>query len=152
MIYVYPLAVLAIQISSTYLAHWLCWFACQSKVQRECFAFPVSLSQILILVPLLIMCSEFSADPCFYSDTFPNGIFFNCNDWTFALFLEHNWIFIIAFLSQAWITVQIWFPKSERLAQVDDIFVGSFYESLLIEQSLIFRLDQNKKKDKKGKD
>ena len=151
-IHIYPLVVLVIQISSTYLAYWLCYFVCQSKLQRECFAFPISLSQILILIPLLIMCSKFNTDPCIYSGTFPSGFFFNCNDGSFTSFIQTNWIFILAFLSQAWVTMRIWIPKSQRLAQVQDIFVGSFYESLLIEQSLMFRLDQNKDEVNKKKE
>jgi len=53
--------------------------------------------------------------------------------------------FALYWLSQLWITSHIWFPKLERLAKNERIFCVPYYESTLIEQSMMInrhRLDE----------
>lgn len=53
--------------------------------------------------------------------------------------------FSVYWLSQLWITSHIWFPKLERLAKNERIFCVPYYESAMIEQSMMVnrhRLDE----------
>ena len=69
-------------------------------------------------------------------------------------------MFILMFLSQIWISLFIWYPENKGFEANKKIFHGSLYESLLIEQSLMFQLvichdkkgeDNMEEKKRKGK-
>ena len=58
------------------------------------------------------------------------------------------WLWIIWFLSQLWITLHIWYPKSSRLASTEEIFGSPYFSSAFIDQSLVL----NRRRDGESDD
>jgi chitin synthase len=53
-----------------------------------------------------------------------------------SFYLQHAWIWLIWLASQAWFTSYIWWPKCERLARTEKLFVTPMYSGLLTDQSI----------------
>ena len=133
---VYPVAVLFLQIFSSLLAYSLCYLACGSMVDRLCFAAPVQVSQIFVIISLALMCHQRQTDACMFNTdqggVFPAGVFFSCGTEDFRDYL----FLALAFIAQLWISSHIWTTSSGRLDQ--NIFFDPLYESVLLEQSMMF--------------
>ena len=137
----FPVALLFVQLISTFLAYSLCYLACSSTLDIIGFALPVHSSQILVTVSLALMCQSRGENICFGDSVFPAGLFFVCNG---DSFLDLPYLILyLAFAAQLWIAGHIWTAKNEDLDK--DIFFDPLYESLLIEQSMMFT---RKTKDK----
>ena len=67
-------------------------------------------------------------------------MFFECPD-TGDIFTyiwnSNSWLALVWFLSYLWINVHIWFPKSPKLAESEQIFCTPYYDGLFIDQSLV---------------
>ena len=84
--------------------------------------------------------------------SFPSYLFFECptsmktstSGW-FADDLAFMWL--LFYLSHFWITLQIWFPKHKRLAETAQIFGHDYYNSLMIDISMMLnkRTDDGEK-------
>ena len=76
---------------------------------------------------------------------FPAGLFFSCGTEDF-----HDYLFLtLAFIAQIWISSHIWTTKSWRLDQ--NVFFDPLYESVLLEQSMMFTRKKKEKPDAKPK-
>ena len=142
-----PGMVLLVQILSTYFAYKLSYFAFETRIEISSFAIPMTFAPLLTVVSILTLCNKFSEDTCFFDSIFPAGLFFKCSDHeNFWDFIAENWIFFLSFLSQLWITSHIWTKRAQKLAKEELIFDTPFYDSLLIEQSLLLnrRMDDEK--------
>ena len=143
----YPFLILLVQISSTYAAYLLSYFAFETRIEVSGFAVPMTLAPLTVIYLLTFICNNVIGDVCYYDEVLPISIFFSCNEKTsFDAFLKDNWIFILTFFSQVWISVHIWTKRSLKLAKAELIFDTPFYDALLIEQSLLLnrRMDDEK--------
>ena len=144
----YPFMILLVQIVATFITYMLSYFSFETRIEVSGFAIPMTLGP-LILIPLLAtMCNNVDQNNCFYNAYLPVSIFFSCSGQiNLADFLHENWIYILTLLSQAWISSHIWTKRSLKLAKAELIFDTPFYDSLLIEQSLLLnrRMDDEKK-------
>ena len=146
--YFYPFLVLLIQIVSTLMAYQSAYFALETRIGIWGFAVPMTFSPVILIPLLIFICNNVMQDNCYFNNYIPAAIFFSCSGHiTYYTFFVENWIYFLAFLSQAWITNHIWTKKSLKLAKAELIFDTPFYDSLLIDQSLLLnrRMDDEKK-------
>ena len=134
-----PAIVLLVQIGCSWLTYVFGKFACKCNIQRLCFALPISLVTPVCIFTMIPLCYYRQTDACAYSSSFPKHLFFQCptaisGDWIVqdVVFL---WIFF--YISHLWITFQIWIPKSRRLAETSQIFGSDYYNSLVIDISMM---------------
>ena len=64
----------------------------------------------------------------------------------FFIYRDHAWIWALWLVSQIWITIHLWWPRCERLAPTEKLFVTPMYNSLIIDQSLAL----NRRRDDEG--
>merc|ERR1712223_1480583 len=134
-----PIYVLLIQMIAAYLAYVIGKFACKIVVQGFSYAFPVIMTVPLTVIGLIAACGLRNEDSCYFRDTLPDYLYWECPGGDFLsdfITNQHAWIWIFWLLSQTWITFHIWIPKCERLAPTEKLFVRPMYCSLLIDQSL----------------
>ena len=134
-----PIYVLLIQIVAAYLAYVIGKFACKIVVQGFSYAFPVIMTVPLTVIGLIAGCGLRNEDSCYFRDTLPDYLYWECPGGDFLgdfITNQHAWIWIFWLLSQTWITFHIWIPKCERLAPTEKLFVRPWYCSFLIDQSL----------------
>ena len=144
-----PFHVLLIQVVAAYLAYIFGKFACKICIQGFSFAFPVNLTIPVAISLLISACGLRTADPCFFQNTIPDYLYWQCPKGDFLdnfISQEHAWIWLIWLLSQTWITLHIWSPQCERLASTEKLFVTPMYCGLLIDQSLCL----NRRRDDEG--
>lgn len=131
--------VLLIQIVAAYLCYIFGKFACKILIQGFSYAFPVNLTIPVSISLLIAACGIRNGDPCFFSGTIPDYLFFE-SPLVFRLSdfaaKEMAWAWLLWLLSQTWITLHIWTPKCERLATTEKLFVSPMYSGLLIDQSM----------------
>ena len=142
-----PVLVLAVQILSTYFAYELSYFAFETRIEISGFAIPMTFAPLVVVMSLFVMCNEKVEDSCFFESVFPAGLFFKCSGHeNFGGFVSDNWIFFLSFISQLWITSHIWTKRTQKLAKEELVFDTPFYDSLLVEQSLLLnrRMDDEK--------
>ena len=132
-----PFLVLLVQIISTYVAFQLSYFAFETRIELAGFALPVTVAPFLTLAALFTMCGRWTEDSCYYQEIFPSAVFFQCSPSSFGDFLIDNWFCVLAFFSQAWISHHIWTRRTLKLAKQELVFDTPFYDSLVIEQSLL---------------
>lgn len=141
--------------AASYVCYIFSKFACKIQIQTVSFAFPVNLTVPTAISVLLILCGFRATDTCAFHGFFPDYLFFNpppvynLGDY---LLNEFAWFAIFWILSQTWITKHIWFPKSDKNAFTDHLFVTPLYNSLLIDQSVALnrrRIDQTESIQKK---
>lgn len=131
--------VLLLQIVAAYLCYIFGKFACKILIQGFSYAFPVNLTIPVSISLLIAACGIRDGDPCFFSGTIPDYLFFESppvfglRDFTAR---EMAWAWLLWLLSQTWITLHIWTPKCERLATTEKLFVSPMYSGLLIDQSM----------------
>lgn len=134
-----PLHLLLIQVGCTYGAYIFSKFACKVQIQEFSFAIPVSMAVPACMTLVLVGCGFRAADECAFHGVVPDYLFFECpaiGDYLSYLWNEHMWLWALWFLSQLWITLHIWNPRSTRLASTEEIFGSPMYCSLFIDQSL----------------
>jgi len=144
-----PYYVLIIQAFSAYLAYIFGKFACKICIQGFSFAFPVNLTIPVVVSLLISACGLRNGDPCFFKNTIPDYLYWECPGEDFLndfISNQHAWIWLIWLLSQTWVTLHIWSPQCERLASTEKLFVTPMYVSLLIDQSLCL----NRRRDDEG--
>ena len=134
-----PALVILVQIACTWITYVFGKFACKCSIQRWCFALPISLVTPLCISTLAPLCFYKLQDSCNYSSSFPKHLFFECpseisGNW-FARNMAFMWLFF--YLSHVWITFQIWIPKNKRLAETLQIFGTDYYNSLMIDTSMM---------------
>ena len=134
-----PAIVLLTQIGCSWITYIFGKFACKCNIQPLCFALPVSLVTPVCLSTLIPLCYYRLADACAYSSSFPKHLFFECpesisSDW---IINDMALLWIFFYISHIWITFQIWTPKSRRLAETSQIFGTDYYNSLLIDISMM---------------
>ena len=144
-----PAYVLITQALCALAGHLCATFACRYGMQKQSFALPLLLVTPVSIFTLTWMCIDWQANSCIYKGNIPSHLFFECPanastwDW---ITKEHGWAWILWFLSQCWLTVHIWIPKSQRLASTAQMFATPLYNSLVLEQSLMLnrRCDSGK--------
>ncbi len=135
-----PLNVLLIQGFCTYAAYIFAKWACKVQIQGFSFSVPLSSTVPACLTLLLAGCGARAADVCAFNPAVPDYLFFECpavGDYMEYLKQEVSWLWALWFLSQMWITMHIWFPKSTRLAATEQLFCTPMYSGLAIDQSLV---------------
>lgn len=103
------------------------------------FALPLSLITPGTILLIMIFCVSREEDSCAFHNLIPNYLFLNTpkyNSMTEFLLNWRIWCWIIWWLSQIWITVQIWLGEKGRLAPIEKIFYHSSYDAFLIDQFL----------------
>ena len=141
-VYFISALVLLVQIACTWITYIFGKFACKCDIQKIGFALPISLVTPLCISALAPICIYRASDPCYYSSSFPKHLFYECpmsmadskSKW-FGTDLAFMWLFY--YLSHFWITLQIWFPKNKRLAETTQIFGHDYYNSLMIDTSMM---------------
>ena len=135
-----PALVLLVQIACTWITYIFGKFACKISIQRLGFALPLSLITPLCVSTLAPLCYYRVRDSCKYTSSFPKHLFFECP----SMGSEGMWFFndgaflwLLFYLSHFWITFQIWIPKNKRLAETLQIFGTDYYNSLMIDISMM---------------
>ncbi|XP_013398991.1 uncharacterized protein LOC106165353 [Lingula anatina] len=125
----------------------ICWYfarlSCKLCMQQFGFTFPLSLSTPATMGIFLYLCyaqgwgrvllpdldiGYWKCTESWHSSTFP---------WQIACGLGLWW------LSQLWVASHTWFPRSERLAKVERLFVLPQYCGIFLEQSLLLNRRRN---------
>ncbi|XP_062565710.1 chitin synthase chs-2 isoform X3 [Armigeres subalbatus] len=147
--------VLIIQILGAYLCYVFGKFACKILIQGFSYAFPVNLAIPVAISLLIAACGIRNDDPCFFHGTIPDYLFFESPP-VFRLsdFASRQmaWAWLLWLLSQTWITLHIWTPKCERLANTEKLFVTPMYNALLIDQSMALNRRRDDQADVKTED
>ncbi|XP_074100057.1 chitin synthase chs-2 isoform X3 [Cotesia typhae] len=132
-------------------------FAVKTLMQRFGFALPLSLVTSVSFIVMIIVCILRENNPCAFHGLIGDYLFFTSPKINVmaASFLQWQcllWLLIL--LSQVWTTVHIWTSYCERLATTHRIFALPFYDSLIIDQSLMLnrRKDNFHKHKKSNKD
>lgn len=116
------------------------------QIQKFSFSFALSLVVPTTITLTLTFCGLRANDKCIFDNFIPEYLFFECpaiGDYTLYLreqevilqkinsffetvtwiiFLEQSWIWILWFLSYFWICRHIWFPKSPKMAPIEQVF------------------------------
>ncbi|XP_076751332.1 chitin synthase chs-2 [Xylocopa sonorina] len=114
-------------------------FAYQTQMHKFGFALPMSLVTPGTVLLIMTFCIVREEQSCALHDLMPDYLFLNAPNYnTIKEFLLswRIWCWIVGWLSQMWITVQIWLGENDRLAPVEKIFYNSSYDSFLIDQFL----------------
>lgn len=115
-------------------------FAYRALMQRHGYALPTILTVPAAVVTLVVVCALRKRDSCVFHGFLPDYAFFdaptNIDSLTDLLDHWYPWIWLLTLSSQAWLTIHIWSPHSERLAATERIFVVPTYDSLVIDQAI----------------
>ncbi|XP_076168647.1 hyaluronan synthase-like protein kkv [Ptiloglossa arizonensis] len=134
-----PIYILLLQIFGAYFTYIFGKFACKILIQGFSYAFPVNLTIPVSISLLIAACGLRNNDPCFFSGTVPDYLFYETPPLYFRndfVSKQYAWVWLLWLLSQTWITLHVWTPKCERLAATEKLFVMPMYDSLLIDQSM----------------
>lgn len=115
-------------------------FACKIQIQSFSFAFPIILTVPLSITILIIMSGLYELNVCMFHDFLPDYIFFQSipmHHLTDFIAESYLWVWLLAIFSQIWITRHIWYPKNDRNASTEKLFVAPMYCGLLIDQGLV---------------
>ena len=145
----HPAYVLAVQCCCAWGGYAFAKFACKYGIQKQSFAFPLTLATPITIIILSKLCIDWQENPCVYQGNIPSHLFYQCPvrtssfDWISD---DFAWAWILWFISQCWLTIHVWFPKSQRLASASQMFATPYYNSLVLEQSLMLnrRCDSGK--------
>ena len=133
------------QILAAYLCYITAKFACKICIQEFSFALPVTLSVPVTIAFLVSFCGSRMENVCFARSMLPDYLFWNCPAGDFSkefLSNEHGWVWILLLVSQMWITLHIWFPKSSPLAHTEVLFCSPMYNAILTDQDLALNRKQ----------
>ncbi|KAF4529725.1 hypothetical protein B566_EDAN015354 [Ephemera danica] len=134
-----PLWVLLVQVCAAYFTYITGKYACRIMIQGFSYAFPVTVTVPLTISLLVVFCGLKNSDPCAFHGVIPDYMFFRLPPIYFLLeFLgqQYAWIWLAWLGSQVWISSHIWWPKCERLASTEKLFVSPMYCGLMVDQSL----------------
>ncbi|XP_031773547.1 chitin synthase chs-2-like isoform X1 [Apis florea] len=134
-----PLYSFLIQAFCGFFIYQTAKFAYQTKMHKFGFAFPMSLITPGTIFLIIIFCVLRREDACAFHNIIPDYLFLNMpiyNNIREFLINWRIWCWLIWWLSQIWITKQLWFGENEKLAPVEKIFYQSSYDSFLIDQFL----------------
>nr|CAD2147597.1 unnamed protein product [Meloidogyne enterolobii] len=109
-------------------------------MQRMGLALPVFLSVPISIILLSNFCQKRAKDSCYLNDWISKELFWKCpsRSLTWNRFWREfpNILWLGWWLSQSWVTIHIWFPKQERLAKSDDLFLLGYFDGVFPEQSI----------------
>lgn len=108
-------------------------------MHRTGYAVPISLVTPITVSLLMTFCILRERDVCLFYDILPSHLFVNFSSTFTASEYFHkwlSWIWLLYPLSQAWITIHVWYFECERLATAERIFFIPSYDALIIEQSM----------------
>jgi len=97
-------------------------FACKICIQRLAFALPLNLCVPVIVFVLNAMCLHRLQDSCYFTNVLPYELFWKCPSIASVHDLitrPQTWFWLLWLLAQIWVTIHIWMPKCERLADTD---------------------------------
>ncbi|XP_076245365.1 chitin synthase chs-2 [Calliopsis andreniformis] len=120
-------------------------FAYKTQMHKFSFALPINLTTPGAIFLIFMFCILRKQDVCVFHTLIPDFLFFKApsyNRLTDFLLSWRLWCWIIWWLSQIWITIQLWLGENERLASTKKIFYNSTYDSLIIDQ--FFGLNKRK--------
>ncbi|GAB6026597.1 hypothetical protein CHUAL_013009 [Chamberlinius hualienensis] len=144
-----------IQFLASYVCYVVGKFACRICIQGFSYAFPVNLTIPVTISLLIAACGMKNSNVCFLKDVIPRYLYWVCpNDDFLDSFISHDqaWIWLLWLLSQTWITLHIWTPKTERLANTEKLFVTPMYNGILIDQSMGMNRRRDEDQEVKTKD
>lgn len=101
------------------------------------------------LFTLAPLCSYRLNNPCAYTSTFPDHLFFKCPaDKKWVSWMGDDYVlWLFAFISFCWISSQIWRAPNIILADTSKIFSKLYYHGLLVDTCLMLnRRNENFKK------
>ncbi|XP_063978439.1 chitin synthase chs-2-like [Diachasmimorpha longicaudata] len=137
-----PLLIFFIHVITSFGTYFAGTCASRSLMQKFGLAIPVSLTVPSTIVCIFVLSVVREGDVCALHNFLPDYIFFKLpfeHIGAVSDVLEHweQWLWIPWLFSQAWVTMHIWTPQSERLAKTTRLFIISLYDSLMIDQSLM---------------
>lgn len=115
-------------------------------MQRFGFALPLSLVTSVSFIVMIIVCILRENNPCAFHGFIGDYLFFTIPKINALAASSLQWqclLWLLILLSQVWTTAHIWTSHCERLATTHRIFALPFYDSLIIDQSLML----NRRKD-----
>ena len=148
-----PAGIIVVQIFSSWILYSVAKFANRCRI-HYCFALPMTLVTPVCLFTLAPLCSYRLKNPCAYTSTFPDHLFFQCPaDMKWASWMGEDYVlWLFAFISFCWITFQIWTPPGHILADTSKIFSKLYYHGLLVDTCLMLnRRNENFKKPEERK-
>ncbi|XP_076379793.1 chitin synthase chs-2 isoform X2 [Megalopta genalis] len=132
-----PLNIFLIQVFCGFLIYRIAIFAYKTQMHKFSVAFPISLVTPGTIFLIIMFSIGKDKDSCAFRDLLSDYLFFkepvysNMKDF----FLNWRiWCWIVWWLSQIWISLQLWFDQKEKIAPVEKIFYNSTYDSLMIDQ------------------
>ncbi|XP_076280486.1 chitin synthase chs-2 isoform X3 [Lasioglossum baleicum] len=133
-----PLYTFLIQTFCGFLVYRVAIFAYKTQMHKFGVALPISLVTPGTTLLIIMFCIVRNGDSCVFRDFLSDYLFFkepmSYNDIKDFILSWHIWCWIIWWLSQIWISLQLWFNQKEKLAPVEKIFYNSTYDSLMIDQ------------------
>ena len=143
-----PAGVIVVQILCSWILYSLAKFANRCRI-HYCFALPMTLVTPVCLFTLAPLCSYRLDNPCAYTSTFPDHLFFQCPaDKKWVSWMGDDYVlWLFAFISFCWISSQIWRAPNIILADTSKIFSKLYYHGLLVDTCLMLnRRNENFKK------
>ncbi|XP_054166652.1 chitin synthase chs-2-like [Oppia nitens] len=135
---------IAIQIVSSFICYYLAKFVCKIQIQIFSFTFPLTIATPLTIVLITVLCRLHLryTDSCGLIHTFKLDYIFwhttaDLNDELTVLSYVESVVWFLSLLSQMWTTLHIWYPKSERMAKVENLFTRPEYSCCFVDQSLV---------------
>ncbi|XP_050552797.1 chitin synthase chs-2-like isoform X2 [Spodoptera frugiperda] len=141
-----PLWVVLIQVLASLVCFMASLSACKILIQNFSFTFALSLVGPVTINLLIWLCGERNADPCAYSNTIPDYLFFDIPPVYFLkefVVKEMSWIWLLWLVSQAWVTAHNWRSRAERLAASDKLFNRPWYCSPVLDVSMLLNRTKN---------
>ncbi|KAF9415607.1 hypothetical protein HW555_006815 [Spodoptera exigua] len=141
-----PLWVVLIQVVASFVCFMGSLTACKILIQNFSFTFALSLVGPVTINLLILLCGIRNADPCAFSHTIPDNLFFEIPPVYFLrefVGKEVAWIWLLWLVSQAWVTAHNWKSRAERLAASDRLFNRPWYCSPVIDQSMLLNRTKN---------
>ncbi|UXI14105.1 chitin synthase 1 [Sarcoptes scabiei] len=140
----WPVWMLLIHITVTYLAYSFAKFSCKVCFQTISFAIPLCLAVPMTISILWAISGIGAQDKCQLVEIFEPFQFIFWKQSTLVMFdmnLKNLIVWIVSmlsFINQVTNSLHIWKETSERLASTEQMFVSPLYNSILIDQSLVF--------------
>ena len=148
-----PAGMIVVQILCSWILYSMAKFANRCRI-HYCFALPMTLVTPVCLSTLAPLCWFRLNNPCAYTSTFPDHLFFQCpadKKWI-SWFGDDYVLLLLAFFSFCWISSQIWKAPDIILADTSKIFSKLYYNGLLVDTCLMLnRRNENFKKIEEDK-
>ncbi|XP_029033915.2 chitin synthase chs-2-like [Osmia bicornis bicornis] len=132
-----PLGAFLLQTFCVFLTYEAAKFAYKTQMHKFGFAFPISLVTPGTILLITVLCIVRERDTCVFHKFIPDYLFLKepkYDNISEFLFNWRVWCWISWWLSQIWITIQLWLGENEKLAAADKIFYNRTYDSLMIDQ------------------